>query len=212
MQVICQFHFAHLLEMLRHAFHQQKVVPSVGVIAPQPSSTDLRPTQWEVSRCETIWVHLVPAGGVQGRLPAVPEPRCSASPFISRRNKQVSHVSIVCMADVGGPLATEEELQRLKDILAAFPTTEAEDERLLTGMIKHCSPSSSRFFNTPKSHGHTCILQPSFSLALVFAARVGPPSLAETGSCRGRSILWRDGRAAPHEHGWKGSSVKPSIF
>ncbi|CAL8465237.1 g4772 [Coccomyxa elongata] len=35
--------------------------------------------------------------------------------------------------DVGGPLATEEELQRLKDILAAFPTTEAEDERLLTG-------------------------------------------------------------------------------
>ncbi len=43
------------------------------------------------------------------------------------------------MAEVGRPLATEEELQRLQDILAMFPTTEAEDERLLTGAIEQGS-------------------------------------------------------------------------
>ena len=55
------------------------------------------------------------------------------------------------MAEVGGPLATEEELQRLQDILAMFPTTEAEDERLLTGAIEQCPPTTFSFLTTHKS-------------------------------------------------------------
>lgn len=56
--------------------------------------------------------------------------------------KGVPHDHVGCIAEVGGPLATEEELQRLQDILAAFPTTEAEDQRLLSGVVQHCSPAS----------------------------------------------------------------------
>lgn len=38
-----------------------------------------------------------------------------------------------CFAEKGGPLATAEEKKRLEELLASFPTTEAEDEKLLSG-------------------------------------------------------------------------------
>ncbi|BDA50257.1 hypothetical protein COCOBI_15-3860 [Coccomyxa sp. Obi] len=62
----------------------------------------------------------------------LPEPKLAAQDLPSG-NLYVESAHSEADYEVGGPLATEEELQRLKDILAAFPTTEAEDERLLTG-------------------------------------------------------------------------------
>ncbi len=40
-------------------------------------------------------------------------------------------------AEEGGSLATAEEKKRLEELLAAFPTTEAEDEKLLSGTLLH---------------------------------------------------------------------------
>jgi hypothetical protein len=40
-------------------------------------------------------------------------------------------LTMQCAADEGGPLATEEEANRLEAILKAFPTTEEEDAALL---------------------------------------------------------------------------------
>lgn len=39
------------------------------------------------------------------------------------------------LAGEGGKLATLDELDRLTAVLAAFPTTEAQDQRLLQGML-----------------------------------------------------------------------------
>ena len=36
-------------------------------------------------------------------------------------------------AEEGGALATADEKKRLEELLASFPTTEAEDEKLLSG-------------------------------------------------------------------------------
>ncbi len=37
-------------------------------------------------------------------------------------------------AEEGGELASLEEKKRLEELLASFPTTEAEDKKLLTGL------------------------------------------------------------------------------
>ncbi len=49
------------------------------------------------------------------------------------RCQDFTHEPYFLGAEAGGPLANAEELARLEAILTAFPTTEAQDARLLKG-------------------------------------------------------------------------------